>query len=62
MNGTVSLDPLGTFNYQPKLDFVGMDEFQYKMCDTDPIALQQKFYKSGTISWYKEELDPVKFH
>ena len=61
VNGTVSLDPLGTFNYQPKLDFVGMDEFQYKMCDTDPDCVTAKvFIKVEPSVGIKEELDPVK--
>jgi len=32
-NGTVTLNPDGTFTYIPDPDFNGMDEFQYEVCD-----------------------------
>jgi large repetitive protein len=33
MNGTVVLNPNGTFIYTPNPDFIGQDTFRYKVCD-----------------------------
>ncbi|MBK7358329.1 MAG: tandem-95 repeat protein [Saprospiraceae bacterium] len=59
-NGTVSLDPLGTFSYQPKLDFVGSDVFQYRMCDTDPdcVTATVNITVEPTVGTY-EKVDPL---
>jgi gliding motility-associated-like protein len=35
VNGTVALNPDGTFNYIPNVGYLGSDSFTYKLCDTD---------------------------
>ncbi|PVW16333.1 DUF7507 domain-containing protein [Marixanthomonas spongiae] len=38
-NGTLTLNPDGTYTYTPATDYVGEDSFEYQVCDTgNPVA------------------------
>ena len=37
-NGTLRINPDGTFHYVPQVDFVGNDSFQYEVCDSGGLC------------------------
>jgi gliding motility-associated-like protein len=48
-HGTVIINPTGTFTYIPGLDYVGNDQFQYKICDNGVPSLCDSAWAFITI-------------